>query len=72
MEMVMGHMRANALNARRFIGAVLDELSKEEHADVVEARHLQGSRKFGISTSQEGRSTAALERMEWLFPGYFS
>ena len=71
-EMVMGHMRANAVNARRFIGAVLDELSKEEHNDLVAARHLEGGRKFGVSTHQDGKSKEALEKMEWLFPGYFS
>lgn len=70
-EMVMGHMKANAINARRFIGAVLDELSKEEHEDLVSAKHLAGGRKFGVSTHTEGRSKAALEKMQWLFPGYF-
>ena len=69
----MGHMRANAVNARRFIAAVLDELSKEEHADLVQAKHLAGGRKFGISTAPAGRSQKALEKLEWLFgPGYFS
>ena len=71
-EMVMGHMRANAVNARRFIGEVLDELSKEEHTDLVLAKHLEGGRKFGISTAENGRSNTAIERMSWLFPGYFS
>ncbi|KIW62983.1 S-methyl-5'-thioadenosine phosphorylase, variant [Phialophora macrospora] len=70
-EMVMGHMRANAVNARRFIAAVLDELSKEEHLDLVEAKHLAGGRKFGVSTYPEGRSEEALEKLRWLFEGYF-
>jgi 5'-methylthioadenosine phosphorylase len=69
--MVMGHMRANALNARRFIAAVLDELSKEEHEDLVNATHLQGAREFGISTAPAGRSQQATEKMKWLFEGYF-
>lgn len=68
----MGHMRANAVNARRFIAAVLDELSKEEHSDLVQATHLAGQRKFGISTSPAGRSKTAMDKMEWLFPGYFT
>lgn len=71
-EMVMGHMRANAVNARRFIGSVLDELSKEEHIDLVAAKHLEGGRKFGISTHAGGKKKEALEKMEWLFPGYFT
>src|SRR6195952_2531246 len=33
--MVMGHMSANSGNAKRLIGAVLDELIKEEHAELV-------------------------------------
>lgn len=70
-ELVMSHMKANAVNARRFVGAVLDELSKEEHADLVAAKHLAGGRKFGVSTSPHGRSSEALKRLDFLFPGYF-
>ena len=70
-ELVMSHMRANAVNARLFIGAVLDELSKEEHGELVSAKHLEGGRKFGVSTYPDGRSKESLEKMEWLFPGYF-
>jgi 5'-methylthioadenosine phosphorylase len=69
--MVMGHMRANAVNARRFIAAVLDELSKEEHLDLVEAKHLAEGRKFGVSTYPAGRSEEVLEKLRWLFEGYF-
>jgi len=68
---VMGNMKANADNARRFVGAVLDELSKEEHADLVSAKHLEGGIKMSVSTSPAGRSEAAVKRMEWLFPGVF-
>ncbi|KAF1824650.1 Methylthioadenosine phosphorylase [Dissoconium aciculare CBS 342.82] len=71
-EMVMGNMKANAENARRFVGAVLDELSKEEHADLVAAKHLVNQTKFaGSMTAAPGRSAAALEKLNWLFPGYF-
>ena len=71
-EMVMGHMKANAVNARHFVGAVLDELSKEEYIDLVLAKHVEGSSKFGISTAPSHRDPAALKKMEWLFPGYWS
>ena len=70
-EMVMGNMKANAENARRFVGSVLDELSKEEHADLVLAKHLEGQIKFAMSTAPQGRSEEAKKKMEWLFPGYF-
>jgi 5'-methylthioadenosine phosphorylase len=72
-EMVMANMKANAENARRFVGAVLDELSKEEHAELVQAKHLEGMMKgAGAITAPPGRSKEALARMEWLFPGYFT
>lgn len=70
--MVMGNMKANAENARRFVGAVLDELSKEEHQELVLAKHMEGQMKFaGAVTKTEGRSKEAKEKIGWLFPGYF-
>ena len=71
-EMVMGHMAANAGNAKRVIAAVLEELSKEEHKDTVAAKHLEGQSKGAAGiTKVEGRSKGAMEKMKWLFPGYF-
>jgi 5'-methylthioadenosine phosphorylase len=70
-EMVMGNIRANSGNARRLIARVLDELCKQENRDVVEAKHLEGTRRFGVSTKPEGMGEQAKERLEWLFPGYF-
>ncbi|KAL1297838.1 hypothetical protein AAFC00_006365 [Neodothiora populina] len=71
-EMVMGHMKANSENARRFIGGVLDELSKEEHTDLIHAKHLVGQTKFGGSiTAKAGRGKEAEAKLSWLFPGYF-
>lgn len=71
-EMVMGHMKANAINARRFVTAVLDALANDEHSEIVQAKHLAGSVKFGISTPQAHWSPQAQDRLNWLFPGYFS
>jgi len=71
-EMVMGHMKANSVNARRFVGAVLDELSKEEHGDLVSAKHLEGQSKFCVSTAVSGRKPEALKKLDFLLPGYFS
>ena len=72
-EMVMGHMHANAHNARRFIGAVLDELSKEEHAEQVLAKHLEGQTKIaGAMTAVDGRKNDTVDKLNWLFPGYFA
>lgn len=71
-EMVMGNMKANADNARRFVGAVLDELSKEEHTDLVLAKHWEGQTKFaGSITAAAGRGEEARKKLTWLFPGYY-
>jgi 5'-methylthioadenosine phosphorylase len=71
-EMVMAHMKANAENARRFVGAVLNELTKEEHEAQVLAKHLDGQMRFaGAMTKKEGRGQEAEKKLQWLFPGYF-
>ncbi|KAL4896117.1 6-phosphogluconate dehydrogenase [Aspergillus ambiguus] len=71
-EMVMGNMKANAENAKHFVTAVLDELAADNHSDLVQCKHLEGSVKFGISTPQQYWSPEAREKMNWLFPGYFN
>ena len=71
-EMVMGHMKANAGNARHLVGAVLDELSKEELGDLVMGKHLEGqTRAAAVSTAAPGRKHGALAKLNWLFPGSF-
>lgn len=70
-EMVMGNMKANADNARRFVTAVLDALASDEHSDLVHAKHLAGSIKFGVSTPQPHWGPEAQKKLDWLFPGYF-
>lgn len=70
--MVMENMSQNAQNARRFVGAVLDELSKPENEQGVLAKHLEGQSKWCVSTAKEGRSPEALAKLDWLFPGYFT
>ncbi len=71
-EMVMGNMRANANNARCFVAAVLDELTKDEHEALVGAKHLEGTIKFGLTTAPGHLSPEMLEKLSWLFPTYFS
>lgn len=72
-EMVMGHMKANAENAQRFSAKVLDELCKEENQEVVLAKSIEGSVRFaGAMTKPEGRKKEAVEKLEWMFPGYFT
>jgi 5'-methylthioadenosine phosphorylase len=69
--MVMGHMQANSTNAKRLVGAVLDELSKQEHSDMVMGKHWEGQTINAVKymTKPEGRSREAVEKIEWLFPG---
>jgi len=69
--LVMANMAANAENARRLVGAVLNELSKEKHQELVAARHLEQGSKWGITTKQEGWGKDAIDRLSWLFPDYF-
>ena len=54
-EMVMGNMRANSANARRFVGEVLDELAKPEYADLIQAKHLEGLVKGCVSYCGGGK-----------------
>ena len=69
--MVMANMQSNAENAKRFAASVLDELSRKEHEEQVLAKHLEGGSMHVVSTHVHGRSREAMEKMEWLFPGYF-
>ena len=71
--MVMKYMEANSVNAKRLVGAVLDELSKQDHSDVVLAKHWAGSVTMAAKyiTKPEGRSPEAVKRIEYLFPGFF-
>jgi 5'-methylthioadenosine phosphorylase len=72
--MVMAHMEANGANAKRLVGSVLDELIKEEHADLVSGKHWEGSTTGMIQfmTKKEGRGKEGVKNVEYLFPGVFS
>jgi 5'-methylthioadenosine phosphorylase len=72
--MVMGHMKANSTNAKHLVGAVLDELSKQEHSDMVMGKHWEGGAIDAVKymTMPEGRSMEAVEKIEWLFPRIFA
>ena len=72
-DMVMGHMAANADNARRLVAAVLDRLAAEEaYARCVAGWGLEGMTRGAVGmTKPEGRNVETVEKLEWLFPGYF-
>ena len=70
-EMVMGHMRANAENAARVVLAVMDEVGKELDVEggegILSGKKWKGLAQGGISTSTSGRGKEAVERVKWLF-----
>ncbi|KAK6521007.1 S-methyl-5-thioadenosine phosphorylase [Arthrobotrys conoides] len=65
---VLAHMAANAVNAQRLIGALLLELVKEEHGDLLSGQALKESSKWAVCTKPEGISQGAKERLGFLFP----
>ncbi|KAG6361524.1 hypothetical protein INS49_009751 [Diaporthe citri] len=71
--MVMGYMSANSVNAKRLVGAVLDELSRHENSNLVLAKHWEGASAGAVKfmTKPEGRDPEAMKRVEYLFPGFW-
>jgi 5'-methylthioadenosine phosphorylase len=69
--MVMAHMEANSKNAKTLIGAVLDNLSKAEHSDMVQGKHCEGSSQgmLKFMTKESGRGAEGAKNVEFLFPG---
>jgi 5'-methylthioadenosine phosphorylase len=69
--MVMAHMDANSKNAKKLVGAVLDELSKETHSELVKGTHWVGQTTGMIKfmTKAEGRGEEGAKNVEYLFPG---
>ncbi len=72
--MVLKYMDANSTNAKHLVGAVLDQLSKEEHGDVVLAKHWEGNSIGAVQfmTKKEGRGPRGVKKIEYLFPGFSS
>lgn len=73
-SMVLQYMQANSTNAKHLVGAVLDRLALQEHSDLVLARHLEGSALQAVQfmTKPEGRNPEAVQRVNYLFPDFFS
>ncbi|EFQ30282.1 methylthioadenosine phosphorylase [Colletotrichum graminicola] len=72
--MVMKYMAANGENAKRLVGGVLDELSKQENSNLVLAKQWEGSSQGAVKfmTKPEGRDPEAMKRVEFLFPGFWN
>ena len=72
-EMVMGHMSANAINAKHVVSAVLNSLGDGTKDDLVLGKEWEGQSKFAAGmTKALGRKKETLDKLEWLFPGYYS
>jgi len=71
--MVIGHMKANSANAGKLIKTVLDELSREEHAEVVSGKKWERQSEGAVSwmTKVHARKQTTVEKLQWLFPGYW-
>ncbi|RLV93853.1 S-methyl-5'-thioadenosine phosphorylase [Spathaspora sp. JA1] len=67
-ETVVGNLKANSANACKLAAHLIDALaaSPEELG-----RDLQGSMKFAVSTNPNGVKKELLEKMHFLFPGYW-
>lgn len=72
-EMVGKYMKSNSKNAKKLVGAVLDQLSKIEHSDLVLAKHWEGATQGAVKwmTKPEGRDSEAMKKVEYLFPGFW-
>jgi 5'-methylthioadenosine phosphorylase len=56
------------------VGAVLDELCKQEHSELVMAKHWEGSAQGAVKfmTKPVGRDPEAMKKIEYLFPGFWN
>ena len=69
-ETVMGNMKANSSTANALVVAVLEELVKDKHAQLVLAGHLQGSAASAVCTVETYRGAEEVRRrLEWLWKG---
>ncbi|OAQ25349.1 Methylthioadenosine phosphorylase [Linnemannia elongata AG-77] len=70
-EAVVANFKANSNNAQRLLAAILPGLE-----DVVEngktLEGLKGSMRFACMTAPERRSKEAVEKLEFLLPGYYT
>jgi 5'-methylthioadenosine phosphorylase len=72
-EMVMGHMRHNGLNARRAVEAVLEALSREgwEGKETIMAGEKWKGAVGVVTGEAAGKGSLARKRLAWLFEGRF-
>lgn len=67
-ETVVGNLKANSANACKLAAKLIDEFA-EKGGEI--GNDIQGSMKFAVSTSPHGVKKELLEKMHFLFPGYW-
>lgn len=67
-ETVVGNLKANSANACKLAAKLIDVVA--EHGDEL-GSELAGSMKFAVSTNPNGVKKELLEKMHFLFPGYW-
>lgn len=71
-ETVVGNLKANSANACKVAGHLIDVVGAElVNPDTKLNKDLQGSMKFAVSTNPHGVKKELLEKMHYLFPGYW-
>lgn len=67
-ETVVGNLKANSANACKLAAKLIDEFAAKG-GEI--GKDLQGSMKYAVSTSPHGVKKELLEKMHYLFPGYW-
>ena len=71
-ETVVGNLKANSANACKVAAKLIDVVSDDLYSGKSGlAADLEGSMKYAVSTSTHGVKKELLEKMHYLFPGYW-
>lgn len=71
-ETVVGNLKANSANACKLAAHLIEVVSKDLSLGTSGlAQDLKGSMKYAVSTSPHGVKKELLEKMHYLFPGYW-
>ncbi|CAI5758425.1 unnamed protein product [Candida verbasci] len=67
-EQVVGNLKANSANACKLASKLIEEFA-EKGSEI--GNDLKGTMKYSVSTSPHGVKKELLEKMHYLFPGYW-
>ncbi|GMG39719.1 unnamed protein product [Ambrosiozyma monospora] len=69
-ETVVGNLKANSANAHRVAVKLIEVLEPKLKSGEI-GEDLKHSMKFSVSTADSGKDRVLLEKMHYLFPGYW-